>query len=107
MSNKAVPLVRTEKEDFHILLNKQVEFIPDWQEMGACWNTRDEAWFIPEREAMYEVAEICLNECEVRLNCLQRGVGLDWKGIFQPGGVWGGYTPEQRARLRRHLDTAR
>lgn len=107
MPKDDTPPVLTERQDLRIILNKQVEYIPDWQEMGTCWNSGDDKWFTPERDQMLEVAQSCFSDCAVRLNCLQRGIGEDYRGIIQPGGIWGGYIPDQRVRLRKKLERAR
>lgn len=94
---------RTENEDFLAILHKEIDEVPDWQELGACWNTMDESFFAPEFEGQLVAADTCYSKCPVRLQCLKAGLGLDKKRTPQGSGVWGGYTPDQRVMIRKRL----
>src|SRR5690606_32263764 len=97
------PLARTENEDTHKFLNGQVDEVPDWQELGFCWESQNPIFFSVEFPDMMKAADICYDRCPVRLQCLRSGIGMDHKRLVQPGGVWGGYTPDQRNRFRKRL----
>lgn len=98
MAKKNVPPAPTEAEDLKALLFTKIEQ-PGWQELGACFGTENPAFFEFEQEFVDEAIAICVG-CSVRLLCLKSALGIGQK-TGQYDGVWGGYAPEQRKRLRR------
>ena len=68
---------------------------PDWWTEAVCRNERlgVDAFFDPD----HTVIRAC-RTCPVRLACLQTGLNEQY-------GVWGGYLPGQRRRIRAMLHT--
>lgn len=42
----------------------------------------------------------CFTECQIRLECLQRGLTADF--VIQPHGIWGGYDQSELRSIQRH-----
>ncbi len=76
----------------------------DWRDQAACIGAPD-AWFFPstsgDAATNYPKAAAICRSCPVRTSCLQ--FAIDNRDFY---GMFGGYTPEQRANLRRR-DTRR
>lgn len=79
---------------------------PGWREAGACL-TADPNLFFPVENGyaavrqMMKAQQICA-QCGVRRECLDFAMETG-----QTHGIWGGTTPEQRARARRKRTAAR
>jgi WhiB family transcriptional regulator, redox-sensing transcriptional regulator len=77
-----------------------IELTPDWRADGAC-RTADPDLFFPvavgavANRQIAKALRIC-GGCPVRQQCLDFALRAP-----EPAGVWGGTTPEQRARDRR------
>lgn len=71
-----------------------------WQQRGACAGLEPDAFYLPEglrgaaRARREELAKTLCIGCPVLLTC--RDFALQNR---EPYGVWGGTTPEERARL--------
>lgn len=98
MPKKNVPPAPTEEADLKALLFQPLE-LKNWYEKGACFATENPDFFDFEQERIDEAKKIC-NTCEVRVHCLKDALGIG-KKTGQYEGVWGGYSPEQRKRLKR------
>lgn len=71
-----------------------------WMARGAC-RGMDPSIFIPERrdQTTTDAKRVCAS-CPVRDECLEYG-------IFEPYGVWGGKTDNERRRIRSERHRAR
>ena len=69
----------------------------DWRQSAACADYDPENWY-PDERTDKTFARIVCQECPVRTACLEDGLEDEW-------GMWGGYTPTERARLRKYLPT--
>lgn len=69
--------------------------------------TRDpDIWFSFDPDTQHYAASLC-RECPVRQECLR--VALEYErghSVSFRFGIWGGKTPEQRARIRRLKEVA-
>lgn len=74
---------------------------PRWTERAVCLQTDPEAFYPGQGEPVEPAKELC-RSCEVRLSCLARALDLadDW-------GIWGGFSAEGRAAVRRQLRAGR
>jgi WhiB family transcriptional regulator, redox-sensing transcriptional regulator len=76
----------------------------DWQVRAACRTTNTEAFFNPDylrgrnKRAREAAAKAICARCPVREACLAWALYLG-----ETHGIWGGMTPEERARLTRKL----
>ncbi|HEX2307252.1 MAG TPA: WhiB family transcriptional regulator [Jatrophihabitantaceae bacterium] len=76
----------------------------DWQVRAACRNTDTEAFFNPDylrgrnKRAREAAAKAICADCPVREACLAWALYLG-----ETHGVWGGMTPDERARIARQL----
>jgi WhiB family redox-sensing transcriptional regulator len=71
----------------------------DWGSRAACRSTDPELFFPvsgvgPSVAQIAEAKTVCAR-CEVRIECLAFALAT-----WQPCGVWGGTSPEERTRLR-------
>ncbi|CAN5881750.1 hypothetical protein BH23ACT5_BH23ACT5_19960 [soil metagenome] len=77
---------------------------PAWREAAACreWTEVDFFPFPEDTEAIFNVKQVC-SQCSVAEACLSYALATR-----QGDGIWGGFTPKERTRLRRMLaDRAR
>ena len=65
-----------------------------WIEDGICAQTDQEAFFPEVRKSAERAKAIC-RRCPVREQCLQWALET-----HERYGVWGGYSPKERARIR-------
>jgi hypothetical protein len=79
---------------------------------GRCVDSGDDAWFPMEPttdhgRAAYEAVarDACLG-CEVRGECLILALRTEAKRSVQAHGIWGGYAPWERDRMRRRVREA-
>ena len=74
---------------------------PPWVDKALCAEVCADEWF-PEPEATStSTARAICARCEVRLDCLNYALDNN-----EPYGVWGGFGPAERRRLRRSVDAA-
>lgn len=66
-----------------------------WRSSAVCASYDPEIMY-PDETADKTTARCLCQECPVRTACLEDGLDDDY-------GIWGGYTPSERARLRKHL----
>lgn len=66
---------------------------PAWQRDALCREYPDLSWFPSRGEPTTEAKQVC-DKCLVRAQCTAAGMA-------EEHGVWGGLSPQQRARLRR------
>lgn len=64
----------------------------DWENRAACIGENPDL-FYPDTAAYKEAKAICAR-CDVRSECLEKGMGED-------RGIWGGTTERERRKLRR------
>ncbi len=70
----------------------------DWRARAICAQVQSkDIWFSTELGDISTAQSICM-DCPVRLPCLS-------DGLDDEHGVWGGYTPSERARLVKYLPT--
>lgn len=70
-----------------------------WLTRAACRGLPADWWYppapiTPAATADMKKAKVICASCDVRLDCLQAGMGEDY-------GIWGGLSPKQRMRLRK------
>lgn len=71
-----------------------------WQDRAACRGGGIGRWFADPRSAEAAEAVTFCERCPVRNECLEDA--LEWEGgasTKDRGGIWGGLTPMERARL--------
>jgi WhiB family redox-sensing transcriptional regulator len=73
----------------------------DWRDKARCSQTDPEVWF-PEKGGSPDHAKRICAQCEVRPECLAYALAQP----ESPHGVWGGFTENERRRLRRDLGRA-
>jgi hypothetical protein len=79
---------------------------------GRCSDAGDDSWFPMEptgangRAAYEAVARDACSGCEVRGECLLLALRTENKRAVQAHGIWGGFAPWERDRMRRRLRTA-
>lgn len=74
--------------------------VEDWRTRGNCYGYGSLATFDPwydEEPAARQLALDACRTCPVRGHCLT-------DGITERDGIWGGYTPKDRERLRAALE---
>lgn len=74
---------------------------PAWTELAVCLEADPEAFFPGKGELTEPAKELC-RSCEVRLDCLTFALES-----FEDYGIFGGFTAEGRARVRRQLRAGR
>jgi WhiB family redox-sensing transcriptional regulator len=68
-----------------------------WREGSACRDVPDVSFFpAPDDLAATNLAKAVCESCPVVDECLSFAIETR-----QPDGIWGGFTPKERARLRR------
>lgn len=78
-------------------------FAQEWKRKAACNDIAHPDIFFPSRTSPHaarieaEAIAIC-EQCEVREACLADALKRN-----EPFGIWGGKTPEERAKIRRRL----
>jgi len=77
----------------------------DWGARAACRSTDPELFFpvsgVGPSVAQIDEAKTVCARCDVRSECLAFALAT-----WQPYGVWGGTSPEERARLRKKARAA-
>lgn len=69
-----------------------------WQAEAACAGRDGDAWFAEGQYHNYDEARaVCVKECAVRQQCLEMALN----DTLLNHGMYGGYTPDQRADMRR------
>ena len=69
-----------------------------WRDAAYCAQATDkDIWYASDLGDTNSAQALCM-DCPVRHPCLM-------DGLDDEHGVWGGYTPTERARLRKHLPT--
>jgi WhiB family redox-sensing transcriptional regulator len=72
----------------------QLPIAPTWQDQAACRGVNVSLFFpAGEDTALIASARAVCNACPVAGPCLQAG-------LYEPEGIWGGRTSEERKRLR-------
>ncbi len=66
---------------------------PVWMEQGACVGHDTSLWYPDKGEHPRKAKSICAT-CPVAAQCLEYG-------LWEPYGVWGGYTFDERKQMRR------
>jgi WhiB family redox-sensing transcriptional regulator len=61
-----------------------------------CQETDPDLWFRDGDKLSYRIARSFCNRCPVRVQCLDYAVTNK-----EPGGMWGGKSPSERAKLRK------
>jgi WhiB family redox-sensing transcriptional regulator len=74
--------------------------VPDWRELALCAQVDPELWF-PESGQNPVAAKLICGRCELRPECL--AFALVTNAQF---GVWGGFSADERRRLRRQIRRA-
>ncbi len=77
--------------------------IPEWTEQASCAQVgQPDLWF-PEqsRTDVAAAAKAICARCHVRRRCLDYALEIECTGAMLHG-IWGGYTPKDRAQLRQH-----
>lgn len=74
----------------------ELAYIDSWREAAACFDRSDVDFFADNRNATSRAIETCTG-CPVSDECLTWALETN-----QRDGVWGGYTPTQRHRIRHH-----
>lgn len=69
--------------------------VEGWQILGLCSKADPDAWF-PEDDDYSAVKPVCW-KCPVQPYCLEAGIREKW-------GMWAGYTPSERWKLRKGKD---
>lgn len=73
----------------------------NWREQASC-STYDSEMFFPDmaayRDGGVDRAKAVCRRCPVEAECLQAAMAAGEKN-----GIWGGRTPEERAKLRRRM----
>lgn len=67
-----------------------------WRQRAACAELDSETWFPPKGGDKGALAKRICRHCPVQFECLQFALK-----IGTPDGVWGGLSPDQRAKIRR------
>lgn len=68
---------------------------PEWHKDAACASIGNDFWFPEHREQGVEAKRICL-ACPVAVDCLRYALENE-----EPEGIWGGFGPRQRQKMRR------
>jgi len=61
-----------------------------------CQETDPDLWFRDGDKLSYRIARSFCNRCPVRMQCLDYAITNK-----EPGGMWGGKSPSERAKLRK------
>jgi len=61
-----------------------------------CQETDPDLWFRDGDKLSYRIARSFCNRCPVRVQCLDYAITNK-----EPGGMWGGKSPSERAKLRK------
>lgn len=66
-----------------------------------CRQTDPDLWFVTSQEGQAEAAQAC-HQCPAQEACLRAALDLEGStGKSHRFGIWGGHTPEDRARIAR------
>lgn len=77
-----------------------IEFDETWKEDALCAQTDPEAFF-PEKGDNVDAKRVC-SGCDVQMQCLIKALRND-----EPFGIWGGFSTQERRRIRSRLPPSR